>query len=119
VAYVLWRLDLWKNRFLLRQSGAAPVPRLHYTQKDLDLVNEGSLYSVTHLLSPLEALDYESVTRFKCPIFVFEGWHDYAVSHTVAEEWFKRIEAPSKKLVWFDDSAHMPMQEEPGDFCTT
>jgi hypothetical protein len=43
-----------------------------HTQKALDLVNEGSLYSVSHLLSPLEAFGYESVTRFKCPIFLLK-----------------------------------------------
>jgi pimeloyl-ACP methyl ester carboxylesterase len=87
-----------------------------YTQRDLDLVDEGSLYSVTHLLGPLEAVDYDSVTDFKCPIFLFEGKHDYAVSHALSAEWFSHVKAPSKKLVWFDNSAHMVMQEEPGRF---
>ncbi len=87
-----------------------------YTEKDLDAVDDGSLYSLTHLLGPLEALDYESVTKFKCPIFLFEGRHDYTTSHTLAAEWFEHIKAPSKKLVWFENSAHMVMQEEPGRF---
>lgn len=87
-----------------------------YTQKDLDAVDDGSMYTLTHLLGPLEALDYESVTDFKCPIFLFEGRHDYATSHTLAAEWFGHIKAPSKKFVWFENSAHMVMQEEPGRF---
>jgi len=44
------------------------------------------------------------------------GRHDYATSHVLAEKWFKRIHAPFKKLVWFENSAHMVMQEEPGRF---
>jgi pimeloyl-ACP methyl ester carboxylesterase len=87
-----------------------------YTEKDLDLVDQGSLYSLTHLLNALEALNYENVVTFKCPIFLFEGRHDYATSHTLAAEWFKRIDAPSKEFIWFDNSAHMVMQEEPGRF---
>jgi pimeloyl-ACP methyl ester carboxylesterase len=87
-----------------------------YTDKDLDLVDEGSLYSLTHLLKAAEELNYENLVNFKCPIFLFEGRHDYATSHTVADEWFKRVDAPTKKLVWFDNSAHMVMQEEPGRF---
>jgi len=75
------------------------------------------LYSLTRLLGPaLQSLNYESVTDFKCPIFLFEGRHDYATSHALAAEWFGNIKAPSKKLVWFDNSAHMVMQEEPGRF---
>ena len=58
-----------------------------YTEKDLDGVDGGSLFSLTHLLGPLEALDLQNVTTFKCPIFLFEGRHDYATSHTLAEEW--------------------------------
>lgn len=87
-----------------------------YTLKDIDAIDDGGLYSVTHLLEPLEKLDYESVTDFKCPILLFEGRHDYACSHTVAAEWFNHIKAPSKKLVWFENSAHLVMQEEPGRF---
>jgi proline iminopeptidase len=34
----------------------------------------------------------------------------------LAAEWFKRIDAPSKEFLWFENSAHMVMQEEPGRF---
>jgi pimeloyl-ACP methyl ester carboxylesterase len=87
-----------------------------YTEKDLDAIDDGSLYSLTHLLGPVVALNYDSVTDFKCPIFLFEGRHDYAVSHALAAEWFGHIKAPSKKLVWFDNSAHQVFQEQPGQF---
>jgi pimeloyl-ACP methyl ester carboxylesterase len=97
-------------------EGNARVLSPDYTQGDIDLVDDGSLFSVTHLLGPLEAVDYDSVTDFKCPIFLFEGKHDYSVSHRLSAEWFSHVKAPSKKLVWFDNSAHMVMQEEPGRF---
>jgi len=87
-----------------------------YTEKDLDGVDDGSLYSLSHLLDSLIALNYDSVTNFTCPIFLFEGRHDFDVSSAIAAEWFQHLQAPSKKLVWFDNSAHMVMQEEPGRF---
>ena len=87
-----------------------------YTLGDLDAEGDGSLYSLTHLIGTFSALNYDSVTRFRCPVLLFEGRHDYAVSHIQAEQWFKRLQAPSKKLVWFEDSAHMVFQEEPGRF---
>jgi pimeloyl-ACP methyl ester carboxylesterase len=64
----------------------------------------------------LETLSFDSVTTFKCPIFLFDGRHDYATSHELAAEWFKKIKAPKKEFFWFDNSAHMVMQEEPGRF---
>ena len=87
-----------------------------YTDKDLSEVNNGSLFSVTQLLTPLENVDFDSTTRFRCPIFLFEGRHDYDVSHDLAAQWFSHVTAPRKKLIWFDNSAHMVMQEEPGRF---
>jgi len=87
-----------------------------YTERDLDLEGDGSLASLTHLVGAFVPLNYDSVTKFKCPIFLFEGRHDYTVSDVVAEEWFKHIEAPYKKFVWFDNSAHMVYQEQPGLF---
>jgi hypothetical protein len=29
-------------------------------------------------------------------------------------EWFAAVEAPRKQLIWFEDSAHMVYEEEPG-----
>ncbi len=61
-------------------------------------------------------LDFEHVTTLRCPVFLFEGRHDYSVSHTLPADWIERLRAPAKKLVWFENSAHMPTQEEPGRF---
>jgi proline iminopeptidase len=38
------------------------------------------------------------------------------VNAQVAAEWFKKVKAPSKRFVWFENSAHLPMTEEPGKF---
>jgi len=62
------------------------------------------------------AMNFDSVTVFQCPVFLFDGRRDYATSHELAVEWFKKIKAPQKEFVWFDNSSHMAMQEEPGRF---
>jgi proline iminopeptidase len=36
------------------------------------------------------------------------------VSHELVARWFATLQAPSKKLVWFPNSSHMVMMEEPG-----
>ena len=87
-----------------------------YTDKELDQEGDGSLFSITHLLASMMTFRNETMTTFRCPIFLFEGRHDYSVSHTLAEKWFKTIKAPKKELVWFEDSAHMAMQEQSGRF---
>jgi pimeloyl-ACP methyl ester carboxylesterase len=87
-----------------------------YNEQDLDAIGPGSLLTLNHLLGPLSKLDLGSTNHFECPIFLFLGRHDYAVSHELAAQWFTTLHAPSKRLVWFADSAHMVMQEQPGRF---
>jgi proline iminopeptidase len=47
------------------------------------------------------------------------GRHDQQVPSIVAARYFDRIEAPQKRLVWFEQSAHNPPFEEPELFNET
>jgi pimeloyl-ACP methyl ester carboxylesterase len=87
-----------------------------YSETELNHIDDGTMLTISHLLGPLEALNDEGMTEFKCPLFVFDGRHDYATSHTLAYSWFQKARAPEKKFVWFENSAHMMMLEEPGRF---
>jgi proline iminopeptidase len=59
-------------------------------------------------------VDLSTVTALKCPLILFNGRDDYNVSSSLAAEWFEGLEAPLKKLVWFERSAHYIVNEEPG-----
>lgn len=100
------------NQYEADAEGLSP----DYSQQDLEAVGPGTLFSLTHLLQPLLAVDFDHATDFKCPVLVYTGKHDYTTSHELAEAWFTNIRAPSKRLVTFSDSAHMIMQEQPGRF---
>lgn len=51
-----------------------------------------------------------------CPLFLFEGRLDYNANSEVAWEWLQKVRAPAKEFVWFENSGHIPMTEEPGKF---
>lgn len=87
-----------------------------YSEDDLDAIGKGAAFSFKYLSQPLLAVDFDNVTHFGCPVIMFAGAHDYTTSHELAEKWFAQIQAPSKHLVIFADSAHMIMQEQPGRF---
>jgi pimeloyl-ACP methyl ester carboxylesterase len=87
-----------------------------YNNEELKAIDQGSLFSLQHLLRPLESVSFEKMTRFECPVILFNGRHDYSTSHEVAAHWFERINAPAKQMFWFENSAHMMMQEQPGLF---
>ncbi|WP_266169104.1 serine aminopeptidase domain-containing protein [Dyella subtropica] len=86
-----------------------------YTDRDVALIGEASGYSLDKLLSHALTLDLSnSVKRLDCPLTLFLGRHDHNVSSSLGEAWFQKVQAPSKRLVWFENSAHEVMNEEPG-----
>jgi len=59
---------------------------------------------------------FESSTIFQVPVYITQGKYDYQVSHTLAREWFDKIEAPQKAFFTFENSAHGVIIEEPEKF---
>ncbi|MGD9161101.1 MAG: alpha/beta hydrolase [Desulfobacteraceae bacterium] len=54
--------------------------------------------------------------NFQVPVFFFSGRHDYNVPANLTHDYFEKIQAPFKDFVWFENSAHFPMLEEPDKF---
>lgn len=87
-----------------------------YTSQDIAAIDQGSALSLGPLLPELLNFNYSSVTDFECPILLFEGRHDATTPSEIAAAWLAKVHAPAKKFVWFEDSAHMVMFEEPGRY---
>jgi pimeloyl-ACP methyl ester carboxylesterase len=69
------------------------------------------------LLPDLASLDLtHTLTRLNTPIVMAQGRHDQVAPASTAERYAELLEAPSKQLVWFEQSAHMPHLEEPERF---
>lgn len=85
-----------------------------YSLADVAAVDKGAELSLPRLLPDLLRFDFTAITRYECPIFMFEGRHDLTTPSQVTADWFKRVQAPKKGFVWFEDSAHMIEVEEPG-----
>jgi pimeloyl-ACP methyl ester carboxylesterase len=50
------------------------------------------------------------------PIFFFLGRHDHWVPVEVSVAYFDVLTAPSKRLVWFEESGHEPFVDEAAKF---
>jgi proline iminopeptidase len=85
-----------------------------YSEADVAAINKGAQLSLGPLLPDLLGFDYSNVLEWRCPIVIFAGRHDFTTPSTVVAAWFARIHAPAKKFIWFENSAHMIMFEEPG-----
>jgi len=86
-----------------------------YTDEESRRAWEGNKLATPILLPPVLSRDL-AVRTLDCPLILFEGRHDTNVNADVAAEWFAKVKAPEKHLVWFEHSAHLPMTEEPGKF---
>ncbi len=87
-----------------------------YTEHDIHLVDRGSLFSLGHLIGVVESVNFDSLGKVGCPLFIFQGKHDYDTSYVVAKRWYDRLEAPHKRFVTFENSAHLAMLEQPGQY---
>jgi len=84
-----------------------------YSDQDLEAGKTAGV-TLMALLPELGNLDLRDVIRLDCPIVVFAGEHDYATPTEVAKAWFDRLEAPSKRFIFFPEVAHMLQYEVPG-----
>lgn len=103
------------------ESGFGHLGRISpdYSDADNAARDDGLGFSLTALWSAVGSTDFSRLNRLDLPVVFLHGRHDTNVSATLLGEWFGRLHAPSKKLVWFEDSAHVPFEEEPGKTLVT
>jgi pimeloyl-ACP methyl ester carboxylesterase len=102
-----WRRDSYA--YYYRAAQLSP----DYTNADVDAIDKGSALTLPRLVAAFGGFHFSKL-NFRCPIVIFNGRHDETVSSKVTAQWFAHVHAPAKKLVWFEDSAHMMQIEEPG-----
>jgi pimeloyl-ACP methyl ester carboxylesterase len=95
-------------------EAAAVALSPEYTDADLRKIWDGNELSEGALLGGILQTDLHSITELGCPLILLEGRDDYNVSSSLAAEWFERVQAPSKTLVWFEHTGHEVMNEAPG-----
>ena len=87
-----------------------------YTELEVARIWQGNEFSERYLLLFVLNLDLTGIRELDCPLIIFAGRYDVNINSQRAAEWFATVKAPSKQFVWFENSAHLPMTEEPGKF---
>lgn len=88
----------------------------YYTDDELELIAVGQQATMPQVVPQLLDFDGRDLTSFEVPIVQFLGRHDYTTPSAPVARWFETVTAPSKGVVWFENSAHLCMFEEPGKF---
>jgi pimeloyl-ACP methyl ester carboxylesterase len=114
----------WVERYGGLAAGRSDCPYFNdgdivspdYTDADRASSRAGRAFLAETLLPQFTSLDFTEVEAFPIPIALFLGRHDQVTPSELAANWLDRLSAPSKIIEWFEDSAHLPMYEEPGHF---
>lgn len=115
----------WLNEFGGAWHRPTPMSSLLWTSFQasevtwLDGVSfqKGQDFSLAALYNETERVDLlSSATRFKMPVFFLVGRYDRNADVDLARTYYARIEAPMKRFVTFNSSAHSPSFEQPTDF---
>lgn len=90
-----------------------------YDLKDVIGFFRGQQFSATSVVknekdNPVNL--FEDAPALDLPLFFFQGRFDYNTPGEIVERYVEAVDAPSKSIVWFEDSAHFPQWEEPEKF---
>ena len=91
-----------------------------YTTEDIAASGRNQSWAGGALLTELKAFDFRtSIPAIEVPVVIAQGRWDLLTPYAPAVDYVRILRAPSKKLVTFERSGHMPMFEEPGRFLMT
>lgn len=117
----------WANRFhggWYGQPSLAVVGEMSalspdYTDADVAMENAGSAFAGGRLFNALLTVDLRKYNRLEVPVFVLQGRYDLYTPYAVARDWAATVQAPTKRFITFERSAHYPFLAEPGRFLMT
>lgn len=104
----------YRERGGLVKSLLMPILRSkEYSLGDVVKYARGALALTDLLWKEVVAVRFdETVKKLEMPVVITQGRHDYNTPSAIAEKWFDALDAPFKKWIWFEESAHSPADEE-------
>lgn len=103
-------MSMWKlSRILLGGPESSVL--------DLPNILRGTLFSTHSMWQEVSALNLITAAPvLAMPAFFFIGRHDHVIAAESSVAYSDMLSAPSKRLIWFEESAHEPPFEEPAKF---
>jgi len=84
---------------------------------DLPDLMRGFRFSLEAMWAEVSNLNLlKAVPALQMPVFFFLGRHDHWVAPETSVAFFDVLTAPSKSILWFEESGHEPFVDEPAKF---
>ena len=114
------RVDGQMRLGILWKVGRALFGRPESSIFDLPNLLRGFGFTLDAMWAEVSKLNLlKLVPALKMPVVIFVGRRDHWVPPETSVAYFDALTAPSKKLVWFDQSAHEAFVDEPEKFNAT
>lgn len=113
-----------QRKWLSKFNGAAYKGSLigvifkNISLKDIKLLKiidfiKGAIFSLNCLEDEQNKVNFlEDILEINVPVYFCCGRRDYNVPFELVEEYYEKLSAPHKEIVWFEKSAHVPNFEE-------
>jgi pimeloyl-ACP methyl ester carboxylesterase len=120
----VWVERMWLSRFegrlgarALWDLGRAVLGGSESSIFDLPGALRGFRFSLDAMWADVSRLNLHRLApALQVPVFFFLGRRDHWVPPETSVAYFEALSAPSKKLVWFEESGHEPFVDEPAKF---
>ena len=99
-------------REIRSQLGKGP----EYTDADVESFMKGLSWSSRTAGAEAAVSNYSlfrQLPEVSIPIYIFAGRYDYSTPSTLAQEYYNSVKAPKKGFIWFEESGHTMIFEEP------
>lgn len=106
--------DYGENEGIIKSVLLPILKSPEYSLPDVWKYYKGAFFSLKALWE--EVVDYdlnESAAELAVPVYLTEGRHDQNTPIPIALDWFEKLKAPRKEWIWFEQSAHSPIKNEP------
>lgn len=88
-----------------------------YTLIDYLRFWRGSVFSLKTMWPQVMELNFFlQVPEIDLPVFFLQGRHDFNTPSILVEDYYSQLVSNEKHLIWFENSGHHPMYEEPEKF---
>jgi pimeloyl-ACP methyl ester carboxylesterase len=88
-----------------------------YTILDMFKYIKGRKFTARAMAHDLIGVDLTTqADRLSVPVYFMMGKYDVISSTNLFETYFRRLTAPKKEIIWFENSAHFPLFEEADKF---
>lgn len=88
-----------------------------YTEEEKKNYETAEVMLITALLPELPKYNLlEMIDQVDVPVYYMMGRYDHNTPYELVDQFYNKLKAPHKELIWFDKSGHAPNYEEEEKF---